>query len=263
MRSLREQARQAQQQVHSVQAENQRLQLHLEDTQKHCRQLQHTARTHMQNMSIQQEELSVLQMEAQTLRERQMESSRQQVELEVELQQLKEELTRQLTLGQDDKSSLQQMVHRLQVQLDQTRDQLHWTRTQQISAAFLGRQEELDEDRIGGKDKYSPEDMLSSSVEQLYRSVHHTRTNRQQVQQVHNQDQDQVTRSLELDQELQKPQSTNRHIQHNVVRGRAAAEPSAAAGRPAGERRSAPAGFQFGLSGDSGLWFGATVPQFS
>ncbi|KAM7415479.1 hypothetical protein PAMA_017809 [Pampus argenteus] len=230
MRLLREQARQAQQQVHSLQAENQRLQLQLEDTQRHCRQLQHTARTYMQNMSIQQEELSVLQMEAQTLRHRQVESSRQQVELEVELQQLREELTRQLTLGQDDKSSLQQMVHRLQVQLDQTRDQLHWTRAQQRSAASLGCQEE--------SEKYR----LASSVEQLYRSSQHTQTNGQQVQQVHNQnqrpidrlqaqlaqdqDQDQVTRSLELDQdqvtrsqdqdqeldqELQKPQSTNRH----------------------------------------------------
>lgn len=51
-------------------------------------------------MSVQQEELSVLRMEAQTLRDRQVESSKQQVELEAELQQLSEELARQVTLGQ-------------------------------------------------------------------------------------------------------------------------------------------------------------------
>ncbi|GLD68472.1 centriolin-like isoform X1, partial [Lates japonicus] len=41
-------ARRAQQQVLSLQAENQSLQLHLEDTQRHCRQLEDTARTHTQ-----------------------------------------------------------------------------------------------------------------------------------------------------------------------------------------------------------------------
>lgn len=40
------QARRTQQQVHSLQAENQSLQLNLEDTQRHCRQLEDTARTH-------------------------------------------------------------------------------------------------------------------------------------------------------------------------------------------------------------------------
>ena len=54
----------------------------------------------LQDMSFQQEELSVLRMEAQDLRDRQVESSRQQKELEAELQQLREELTRQITLGQ-------------------------------------------------------------------------------------------------------------------------------------------------------------------
>ena len=42
------QARRSQQQVHSLQAENQSLQLHLEDAQRHCRQLEDTARTHTQ-----------------------------------------------------------------------------------------------------------------------------------------------------------------------------------------------------------------------
>lgn len=41
-----------------------------------------------------------MRMEAQALRDRQVESSRQQVELEAELQQLREELVRQVTQGQ-------------------------------------------------------------------------------------------------------------------------------------------------------------------
>lgn len=51
-------------------------------------------------MSIQQEELCVLRMETQTLRDRQEESSRQQLGLEAELQQLRTELTQQLTPAQ-------------------------------------------------------------------------------------------------------------------------------------------------------------------
>lgn len=48
-------------------------------------------------MSVQQEELSVLRMEAEVLRDKQVESSRKQ---EAELQQLRAELTRQVTMGQ-------------------------------------------------------------------------------------------------------------------------------------------------------------------
>ena len=47
-------------------------------------------------MSVQQEELSLLRVEAQALRDRQVESSRQQAELEAELLQLREELTHQV-----------------------------------------------------------------------------------------------------------------------------------------------------------------------
>lgn len=53
-----------------------------------------------QDMSVQQEELCVLRMETQTLRDRQEESSRQQLGLEAELQQLRTELTQQLAPGQ-------------------------------------------------------------------------------------------------------------------------------------------------------------------
>ncbi|XP_026198209.1 centriolin isoform X2 [Anabas testudineus] len=163
LRALRDQARCAQQQIHSLQAENLSLQLHLEDTQRHCRQLEDTTRMHIQSMAVQEEEeLSVLRMEAEALRGKQVESNRQQVELEAELQQLRAELTRQVTVGelqldalqaavdkekqkreiresqlqlaidtlQDEKSSLQQIVQKLQTQLDQTKAQLHQTRTQ-------------------------------------------------------------------------------------------------------------------------------------
>lgn len=51
-------------------------------------------------MAVQQEELSVLQMEAEDLRDREVESNKQQMELEAELQQLRAELTRQVTMGQ-------------------------------------------------------------------------------------------------------------------------------------------------------------------
>lgn len=52
-------------------------------------------------MAVQEEEeLSVLRMEAEALRGKQVESNRQQVELEAELQQLRAELTRQVTVGE-------------------------------------------------------------------------------------------------------------------------------------------------------------------
>lgn len=51
-------------------------------------------------MAVQQEELSELRMEAEALRDRQVEGNRQQVELEAELQQLRAELSRQVTMGQ-------------------------------------------------------------------------------------------------------------------------------------------------------------------
>ncbi|XP_059194034.1 centriolin [Centropristis striata] len=228
LRGLREQARCAQQQVLSLQADNQSLQLHLEDTQRHCRRLEDSARTHRQDMSAQQEEMSVLRMETEALRDRQVESSRQQVELDAELQQLREELTRQVNLGQlqcgalqaavekekqsreiresqlestidtlqGEKSSLQDVVQRLQVQLDQTRTQLDQTRTQldQITAAMLDLQEVQSEPEELDEDKYSSEDMLSRSVEQLYRTIQQTRTSREQLQQDQNQSQEQIAR---------------------------------------------------------------------
>ncbi|XP_034727864.1 centriolin [Etheostoma cragini] len=155
LRGLRKQAHHAQQQVYSLQAENQSLQLHLEDTQVHCRELEDTARAHRQDMSVQQEKLSVLRTEAQALRDR-------QVDLEAELQLLKEELTQQITMGQlecdalqaavdkekharemresqlqstietldDEKLSLQQVIEKLQVQRDQIKARLHQTRNQ-------------------------------------------------------------------------------------------------------------------------------------
>ncbi|XP_026177590.1 centriolin isoform X2 [Mastacembelus armatus] len=155
LRSLREQAHRAEQQVHSLQADNQSLQRHLEDSQRHCRQLEDAAQTHARNQSVQQEEVFALRAEAEALRSRQLESSRQQVELEAEL-------SRQVTLGQlqrdalqaavdkekqtrevresqlqstidtlqDENSSLQHIIQGLQTQLDQTRVQLHQTRTQ-------------------------------------------------------------------------------------------------------------------------------------
>ncbi|XP_076588065.1 uncharacterized protein cntrl isoform X2 [Chaetodon auriga] len=231
LRGLREQARRAQQQVHSLQAENHSLQLHLEDSQRHCRQLEDSARTQRQDMSVQQEELSVLRIEAQALRDRQVESSRQQVELEAELQHLREDLTRQITLGQlerealqaavdkekqirdiresqlqstidtlqDEKSSLQEVVQGLQTHLDQTRIQMD-----QITAALLDAEvvqstpEELDQDQCS---PVGPEDMLSRSLEQLYRAIQQTRTSRDHLQQDHNHSREQMTRlQARLDQ---------------------------------------------------------------
>nr|XP_043882959.1 centriolin isoform X2 [Solea senegalensis] len=237
LRGLREQARHAQQQVHSLQDENQSLQLHLDDTQRHCKQLEHAARTHTQEMSVQQQELSMLQMETQALRDRQVESSRQQAELEEELEQLREELNRQVTLGQleheamqaavekekgiggvkesqlqsiidtlqEDKSSVQYITYRLQVQLDHTTAELHQTRTQftearahldwtrikldQFTEALLDNQgvqigtEELSED---SHSLVGPEDMLSRSVERLFRTLQQTRTSRDQMKNDHN-----------------------------------------------------------------------------
>ncbi|XP_078106551.1 centriolin [Sander vitreus] len=235
LRGLRKQAHHAQQQVDSLQAENQSLQLHLEDTQVHCRQLEDTTRAQRQDISVQQEKLSVFRTEAQALRDR-------QVDLEGEFQQLREELTQQMTMGQlecdalqaavdkekhtreiresqlqstietlhDENLSLQQVVQRLQVQRDQTKAHLHQTRSQyedtrthlhqtriqldQITAGML----DLQEIRSEPEDKYSnpvsPEDMLSRSVEQLYRAIQQTRTSTEQLQQDQNHSQKQIAR---------------------------------------------------------------------
>ncbi|XP_078141158.1 uncharacterized protein LOC139917837 [Centroberyx gerrardi] len=206
----------------------------------------------------QQEELSVLRRESQALRDRQVESSRQQAELQTEVQQLREELGSsshwgQLECGalqagldkerqarenaesqlqsatdtlQDEKSSLQQLVQNLQAQLDQTRNQLDHTKTQlhhtrnqfkatktqlnqsrtqldQTRTSMLdpqkvqNRLEQLTEALTTGQDSYSPagpEDLLSSSLERLYREVQGSRTSREQVQQAHNQSQEQIAR---------------------------------------------------------------------
>ncbi|XP_028270004.1 centriolin isoform X2 [Parambassis ranga] len=100
LRGLRLQAHGAQQKVLHLQAENQSLQLHLEDTQRHCRDLEDTAKTHAQKLCVQQGELSLLRREALALRDR-------QVEQEAELQQLREELSRQVTLAQLERDTLQ------------------------------------------------------------------------------------------------------------------------------------------------------------
>ncbi|XP_047185032.1 centriolin isoform X3 [Scophthalmus maximus] len=139
LRRLRDEAHRAWQQVHSLQNENHSLQLHLEDTQSHCRQLEDAARTHTQDSSV---------LRSEALRDT-------EVELEADLQQLREELTRQVTLRQLECEALQAAVdkeeqtreiresqlqstintlqdvgHRLQVTVDQTRTQLDQTRSQ-------------------------------------------------------------------------------------------------------------------------------------
>lgn len=121
------QAHGSQQKLLHLQAENRSLQLHLEDTQRHCRNLEDTTKTHtqvthrhtdkctgythtgarthhlmqtyficefvcLQKLCVQQRELSLLRREALALRDR-------QVEQEAELQRLREELRRQVTLG--------------------------------------------------------------------------------------------------------------------------------------------------------------------
>ncbi|XP_024908977.1 centriolin isoform X2 [Cynoglossus semilaevis] len=223
LRGLREQAFGAQEKVHSLQAENQTLQRHLEDMQRHC-----SVDTYTQDTSVQQRELSVLRMEAQALRRRQVESDRLQVELEEELKHLREELTPQVTLGhvtqefqvkeeqiremieselqstvdttQGDTSSVQQVVHGLQVQLDQTKNRLHQTKVQYRDAkAQLDRTRTelnhfkmafLDSERIPcgseepSEDKYSLCDAedVSRSVEQLVTTLQQTRTSRDQLQ---------------------------------------------------------------------------------
>ncbi|XP_028433479.1 centriolin isoform X1 [Perca flavescens] len=110
----------------------------------------------------------------------------------------------------DEKVSLQQVVQRLQVQRDQTKAQLHQARSQyedtrtqldqtriqldQITTAILDPQEV----QSGPEDKYSnpvsPEDMLSRSVEQLYRAIQQTRTSTEQLQQDQNHSQKQIAR---------------------------------------------------------------------
>ncbi|XP_063753829.1 centriolin isoform X1 [Eleginops maclovinus] len=165
LRGLREQARLAQHQVVSLQAENQSLQLHLE----------HSARTHRQDLSVQQEE-------ADALRER-------QVQLEAEL-----------TRTQDEKASLQLTVWRLQAQCEVSRTVMDRTRIQldQITEALL----EPQELHIGPEHTYRTEDMLSRSVEQLLRAIQLTRTrtnqdqSREHIHKLHyqiTQDQDQIT----------------------------------------------------------------------
>ncbi|XP_068559089.1 centriolin isoform X2 [Cebidichthys violaceus] len=212
LKGLREQARRSQQQVQSLQTENQSLQLHLEDTLGHCRQLEDRTRTLRRDVCVQQEELSVLRMKTRGLRDRRVESSRQQAEL----QQLREELTRQTVrqnVCQDEDSSLQQDIQTLQTHLDQTKAHLHQTRTQnkdtgthvdqtrlqldQITAAMMDPQEVQSGPEQLHEDKYSPvspEDMLSRSVEQLYRAIQQTRTRREQLQQNQNHSQEQMDR---------------------------------------------------------------------
>ncbi|KAF7648818.1 hypothetical protein LDENG_00150930 [Lucifuga dentata] len=190
LRGLREQTRCGHERAHSLQVENHTLQRQLEDTKTHCRWLEETNRTYRQDLCVQQEELSVLRREAQALRRRQVQSNRQQVGLEAELQQLREELNHQLRLGQDKISCLHQTVHKLQVQLRQTRSsmldpQQVQNRLQQLVRA-LNRQDHFSP--IG------PQDLLSASLKQLYREIHKARTTRDQVLKAHNQSQEQIAR---------------------------------------------------------------------
>ncbi|XP_008301350.1 centriolin-like [Stegastes partitus] len=207
LRGLRQQARRSEQQVLRLQAENQSLQLHLEDAQRHCRQLENSARSHTQNASVQQGELCLLQKEAQALRERQVESSRQQAELEAELHLLREELSRQVTLGQfqcealqaaahkekqsgefrecqlqstihhlqEDKSSLQQLIQCLQVQLSQSKAQLDHTRAQLDHSRA-----QLDPSALSD---YQEDTLSRDSTEQQNRTSRHNRASRRHVDQ--------------------------------------------------------------------------------
>ncbi|XP_030581756.1 centriolin-like [Archocentrus centrarchus] len=176
LRGLREQAHRSQQQVHSLQAENQSLQLHLEDTERHCRQLEDSVRTHTQNMSVQQGELLALRMEAQALKDRQVQSCREQVELEAELQQLREELSEQVMLGHDEKSCLQKEVHRLQAQLDQ-----FTTALSEPQEGLRGAEEpDGDKSRYQTSSPISPDLTLSRSSDQLSGMIQQTGTCRPQ-----------------------------------------------------------------------------------
>ncbi|XP_029999336.1 centriolin [Sphaeramia orbicularis] len=171
LRGLRDQARVAEQQIQSLKMENQGLQLHLEDSQRHCRQLEEREHTHSQLLCVQQGELSELHSQAHTLRGR-------QVELEAELQHLREELICQLTVGQDETVPLQQTVHKLQTHLDQTTTQVQQTRTlqretrsqlDQITASVF-----QDQQVHGGLDEISPQDLG------LCMETQRTRTSRMQ-----------------------------------------------------------------------------------
>lgn len=103
-----------QQQILALQAENQSLQRLLEDARGHC---------------FQQEALSALWADTQALRVR-------QVQLEAELQQLREELTHQVTTGsldpmepEPEATQTDSGCQRLRVQLDQSKSRLSLTRT--------------------------------------------------------------------------------------------------------------------------------------
>ncbi|XP_076003587.1 uncharacterized protein LOC142996523 isoform X2 [Genypterus blacodes] len=201
LRGLREQAQWAQQQAQSVQVENRTLQRHLEDTQRHCRQLEDTNRTRTLEVHVQQEELSVLRKEAEALRDRQaVQSSRQQSEL----RELREELNHQLTLGQDENSSLLQIVHHLQSQFEQTRSsmldpqEVH-NRLKQLVEA-LNTEEETFRYLLPSKhcqtektrSPIGPQDLLSTNLKQLYREIQQIRTTRDQVLLAHDQIQEQI-----------------------------------------------------------------------
>ncbi|XP_063345610.1 centriolin-like [Pelmatolapia mariae] len=205
LRGLREQAHRSQQQVHTLQAENLSLQLHLEDAQKHCRQLEDLAMSHTQSMSVQQGELFALRMEVQALRERQVQSSRHQAQLEVELQQLREELSQQVPLGQED-------VHRLPAQL---------------SGPAEARQE--DESRPEASSPVRPNLTLPRCWHQRSGTIQQTRTttahkhsrehkSRPQARPEAWLDRDQVEPFEEPEEEVQRSQSRHRLLQNSLLR---------------------------------------------
>ncbi|XP_029283793.1 LOW QUALITY PROTEIN: centriolin [Cottoperca gobio] len=177
LRGLREQARRAQQQVLS-------LQLNLEDS----------ARTHRQELSVQQEE-------AEALRDRQVELEAEltrQAVADEEKQSRESQLQSTIDTLQDENSSLQHAVHSLQVQHEDTRTQLD-----QITAAMLDPQELQN----GPEDKYRPEDMLSRSVEQLYRAIQQTKTGQEHIS---------TLQARGGAAELQRLRVRNRHAQHKL-----------------------------------------------
>uniref|UniRef100_A0A1A8N3U9 GRB10 interacting GYF protein 2 n=1 Tax=Nothobranchius pienaari TaxID=704102 RepID=A0A1A8N3U9_9TELE len=109
-------------QADRLQDENQRLQRFLEEARGLCRQ-QEEDRSQAHTKVRVQVELSALWMEAQSIRDR-------QTQLEAGLLQLREELTQQVTLKQEDDRSPQEVSLRLQAQLDQNKVHFNYIGTQ-------------------------------------------------------------------------------------------------------------------------------------
>ncbi|XP_029365490.1 centriolin-like isoform X4 [Echeneis naucrates] len=169
--------------------DNQRHCGRLEDTQRHCGQLDDTQRQcgqlednqrHCGRLEDTQRHCGRLEdtVEVPALRDRQVEAALQ-----------------------DEKLSLQQIVHRLQAQLDQNSALYE---DQAAAAALLDPQEAQDED--------SPENMLCKSMEQLHR------TSREQLQRDLNASREQIARlQAQLAQEQDRRDQLQSHLETQVV----------------------------------------------